>query len=200
MSALSNQNPAMLQQTMQSIEGGGFVSANIVAAGTSAPPRPLQPAGPPCCPRTPPSHAIVCWGLLLLFAGVFCFRLLGSFAFVCWGLLHSFTLSFASPILSSRLGPAPPPSSVLPSAPAATVEHVSSKKKPDAAAAAAAAASHAPLPMSPGRMWEVNSQELRLTDQVIGKGSFCSVVKGIFNGAVVAVRAAPLPSRQNCVS
>ena len=44
--------------------------------------------------------------------------------------------------------------------------------------------------MSPGRMWEVNSQELRLTDQVIGKGSFCSVVKGIFNGAVVAVRTA----------
>jgi hypothetical protein len=129
-----------------------------------------------------------------------------SFAFVHFCLLHSFTfvfcirslLSFASPILSSRLGPAPPPSSVLLSAPAATVEHVPSKKKPDAAAAAAA--SHAPLPMSPGRMWEVNSQELRLTDQVIGKGSFCSVVKGIFNGAVVAVRAAPLPSRQNRVS
>ena len=37
-------------------------------------------------------------------------------------------------------------------------------------------------------MWEVNSQELCLTDQVIGKGSFCSVVKGIFNGAVVAVK------------
>lgn len=37
-------------------------------------------------------------------------------------------------------------------------------------------------------MWEVSSQELRLTDQVIGKGSFCSVVKGIFNGAVVAVK------------
>lgn len=37
-------------------------------------------------------------------------------------------------------------------------------------------------------MWEVRSQELRLTDQVIGKGSFCSVVKGIFNGAVVAVK------------
>jgi hypothetical protein len=42
--------------------------------------------------------------------------------------------------------------------------------------------------MAPCRMWEVNSQELRLTDQIIGKGSFCSVVKGIFNGAVVAVK------------
>ncbi len=42
--------------------------------------------------------------------------------------------------------------------------------------------------LAPGRMWEVSSQELRLTDQVIGKGSFCSVVKGIFNGAVVAVK------------
>lgn len=41
-----------------------------------------------------------------------------------------------------------------------------------------------------GRLFEVSSQELRLTDQVIGKGSFCSVVKGIFNGAVVAVKAA----------
>ena len=39
-----------------------------------------------------------------------------------------------------------------------------------------------------GRLFEVSSQELRLTDQIIGKGSFCSVVKGIFNGAVVAVK------------
>ena len=45
------------------------------------------------------------------------------------------------------------------------------------------------LQQSPqGRLFEVSSQELRLTDQVIGKGSFCSVVKGIFNGAVVAVK------------
>jgi hypothetical protein len=75
--------------------------------------------------------------------------------------------------------------------PAAAVDLVVSKKKPAPAAKSAgdvaAAATTAPFPMAPGRMWEVNSQELRLTDQVIGKGSFCSVVKGIFNGAVVAV-------------
>ena len=161
----------MLQQTMQSIEGGGFVSANIVGAGTAAPSRHLPPAGPS--------------------ASVARFRLLGSYAFV-----YCFLLPL--PCASSLLGPAPPPSSVTPSAPAAAVEHVPSKKKPAAtaakAAADAAAASNAPLPMAPGRMWEVNSQELRLTDQVIGKGSFCSVVKGIFNGAVVAVRSPCLPS------
>ncbi len=64
------------------------------------------------------------------------------------------------------------------------------KKKPAAAAGKAssdAAIISAQQP-APGRMWEVNSQELRLTDQIIGKGSFCSVVKGIFNGAVVAVK------------
>ena len=46
-------------------------------------------------------------------------------------------------------------------------------------------------------MWEVSSQELRLTDQIIGKGSFCSVVKGIFNGAVVAVK---LPHNMQAIS
>jgi hypothetical protein len=86
---------------------------------------------------------------------------------------------------------APPAAAPAAAAPAeAAGGYNATKKKPAAAVSKAgndAAVTSAQQP-APGRMWEVNSQELRLTDQIIGKGSFCSVVKGIFNGAVVAVK------------
>ena len=98
-----------------------------------------------------------------------------------------------APALTQYAAAAPMPAAAAPvaAAPAEAAGGYSATKKKPAAAAGKASSDAAIISAqqpAPGRMWEVNSQELRLTDQIIGKGSFCSVVKGIFNGAVVAVK------------
>jgi hypothetical protein len=158
----NNQNAATLQQSVP-MEGGGFVSANIVGAATAAvakqTPAPGRPRG---MTRV---HLVLRVSFPLL------------------------TASLHSAAMPPRAAPQPAHVVAVPVA-EATPQDVYRKKQAAAAAKAGGdTGNSAQLQQSlQGRLFEVSSQELRLTDQIIGKGSFCSVVKGIFNGAVVAVK------------